>query len=476
MASTISNVDAPQPMRMPQVPPKTLSELVEIVINVAETQPNKSRATVLVDVLRRYRFWPALQVKKFFSEPDLVLLHNTYKREDTAHFQQLYDECRSVVLNMTAPIGENIVVTYASSIPQRLSDVEYEAFQEDTDVVELAYEGTVVTTYHYNNKWYFGTTGCPTIDSSRYHHPTKTHGIMLDEALGQSREEFVERLDPTKAYAFLLIHHDNKHLVDYTKLFDGDAEYAKLVCLSCKDRVTFEECPTTGVIVSSDHLKTAFASPSAALEYLRDEANTPVYGLIVKKPDGQLIKVSATKLIEREEKDLGNSNPWINMLNVYIKNKPTYKITDYQKEFAPELTIPVTSRGRELAPTYLIHTIICNVRDILFNSYVMTTSYNPMTKYYNFNKETDAMYAPILRFHLAQLRQLQVTTHSHTMLTPQAVYNYICHRQTMKNLRLLIGHFAGICNTAIDDRSTMPYGIPHHVAECFCILATHLAG
>lgn len=460
------------------ITPSNLAELLNEVYSVSTE--DKTRASVLVDTIRKYKFWPSLQVKKFFSEPNLVLLHNTWKREDTSHFQKLYDECRSVVINTNASLGENVVVSYASNIPDRMTDEAYDTVKEDSDVCELAFEGPVVTVYYYNDKWFFGTTSCPTVDSSRYFHPTKTHGMMFDEALSKivgassPREAFTALLDKSKAYAFLLVHYENKHIIDYSEYFDKNDKYAEIILLNTRDRASLAECDA-GIELESNKYKKTFSSPVDAITYLRTAECKP-YGIVVKKQDGRFIKVSMPDVVELEEKNLGNPNPWINMLNVYIKNKQTYKITDYQKEFVPELVIPVTSRGRELAPTYLIHTIVCNMRDILFNAYINTTTYNPTTKYYNFNKENDATYAPIMRFHLAQLRQLQVTTHNHAILTPQAVYNYICHRQTIKNLRLLISYFAGLCRTALQHRTNMPFSMPQHIAECFTILDKQLTG
>lgn len=468
-------------MTVSSIPTNLKDLLHELFVNATTDKP---RVTVLIELLRRYKFWPALQVKKFFSDPDLILLHNTYKREDTAHFQTIYDECRSVVLNLAAPEGENIVVTYAASIPDRMTDVEYDAVKANTDRIEIGYEGTTITAYYNGGRWFFGTTSCPSVDSSRYFHPTKTHGQMFDEALSKVmnepvpttkdesvalREKFSGRLDTSKAYAFLLVHHENKHIMDYTGL-TGDENYAFLVHLHTKDRVTLEEVENDPQVLNNgEQFNKVYDTPEAALEDLRTNGDK-VYALIVKRVGAaKLLKVSHKAIVDREERDLGNPNPWHNMLHVYIRNNSEYKIVDYQKEYVPELEIPKTSRGRELAPTYLIHTVICNMRDIIFNSYTMTTTYNQSTKRYNINKQFDAMYAPIIRFHMAQLRNLQATVYSSSSITPHTVYNYLCHRQTIKNLRLLVKHFATVCKEAMNGHMAVPYGLPYHVAECFVI-------
>ena len=446
--------------------PKNIRELLAEVQDVSRTHDVSSKANALVDIIRKYHYWPALQVKKFFKEPNLVLLHNTYKRVDVHHFQELYDECRSVILDMAAPDGENIIVTYANSIFDRMNDKQYESVKMDTDVCEPTHEGTVVTVYHYNGKWYFGTTSCPSVDSSRYFHPTKSHGDMFNEALMKLypnkpedqniRECFTQHLNPDCAYAFVLVHHENRHVMDYTSVF-GEG-YAKLVHISTKNRKTLEEVPVFGTFTDVDILSTSpYNTVDEALHALQTDPH--VYALIVKKEDGKRYKVSRESIVHQEECDLGNPNKWHNMLWLYMQNKKNYQIVDYQRDFAPDLEIPSDHKGAPLAPTYIIHTVICNMRDVLYNLYRATTTYNIVTNRFKMNKDMDAQYHSMLRFHLAQLRHIQVSDHANRYITPKSVYDYICHHHTLKNVRMLIKFFA-----------ENPTFFKPRTAECFTVL------
>lgn len=430
---------------------------------IASAKDGVSRADTLLALLRKNHFWPALQMKKFFDKSGLVLLHNTYKRVDVDHFKELYDECRSVVLDLDAPEGSNIVLSLAHSIPERLTIPQYSTLMQDTDVCELAYEGTVVSVYHHAGTWHMGTTSCPSVDASRYFHPTKTHGQMVDEVLAKMfpevpadtvRNEFSSKLDPRKSYAFVLVHHENKHVMDYTTQF-GES-YGELIHISTRDRETLTEESLDDKPLSEIGIKYAvkYDSPSEAIGV------TGVYGLVVKTQNGKMYKVSSDDILKREERDLGNPNKWINMLSVYMQTKPDYHINDYIREFAPDLQNPTNESGRELAPTYLIHTVICTMRDILYNWYVRTTAYNPTLVRFRMNKDVDAMLPPMMRFHLAQLRNLQVKDHVHAFLTPRAVYHYLCHHQTMKNIRGLINFMA----------TTPGHNMTYNQAECFAIL------
>lgn len=443
----------------------SLEQLIHETI-VASGDSDAPRSDALLAILRKNHFWPALQMKKFFDRSGLVLLHNTYKRVDVDHFRSLYDQCRSVVLDLDAPEGKNIVVTLAHSIPERMTVDQYMTKMCDQDTYEMAYEGTVVYVYEHGGKWYFGTSSCPSVDSSRFFHPTKTHGEMLNEVLCKLlgvddadavRDTFVSNLDVNKAYAFVLVHHQNKHVVDYTAEFGEN--YAELVHIASRDRSTLEEDDITAQPFADVGVKyaTRFAGIDEALDHIKADN---VYGMIVKANDGVMYKVSSENIVQFEECNLGNPNKWVNMLSVYLQSKPHYHINDYIRAYAPDLEYPKDENGRELAPTYIIHTVVCTMRDILYDWYVRTTVYNPNIGRFRMNKQLDASLPPILRFHLAQLRHLQVNDHAHAFINMRTVYHYLCHHQTLKNVRSLIQFFA----------TTGEHNMTYNQAQCFVVL------
>lgn len=105
------------------------------------------------------------------------------------------------------------------------------------------------------------------------------------------------------------------------------------------------------------------------------------------------------------------------------------------------------------------------MRDILYECFLKTTKYYTHYQRYKMDKEMDAKLSPIIRFHLAQLRHIQVTTHTHAYITPFAVYHYLCHHQTMKNMRILIHYFA----------TQNMFNMNFRTAECFSYLDSALS-
>jgi len=469
-----SEIDYPT-MEAPTAPAPTqaagahgsLKELLTDVLQRLQTTKEGGDAApadaykVLLDTLKSYHYWPALQVKNYFRERGMVLLHNTYKRDDVFTFQALYDECRSVVLDLTLPEGSNIVVSLANSVPDRLEDQQYKRMVQDTDVCEESFEGTVVSVYFHRDKWHFSTSTCPDVNNSRFSHPSKTHGDMLDEALAHAdltRDKLAAQLDVQKAYAFLLVHPENGHVMRNT---EHVAAEARLYHISTRDRDTLcaEDVGATRPLEGHGiHYAQRFATPTDALDWLA--AHPDVYGIIVRRANGSLIKVSSAKILELEQIDYGNSNPWYNFLWIYMQSKPNFHVNDYIARFCPDIQLPLDHAGKPLAPVYVIHTVVCTMRDVLLQLYRATTTYFTQYKRFKMNKEADATLAPILRFHLAQLRRIQVTTHTDEMVNAKTVYHYLCHHTTMKNMRMLIKFFA---------RSPQPM-INVRAAECFAVL------
>ena len=98
-----------------------LSALLHEVHELSKSSANNvNKADILMSVLVKYHHWPYIQVKYFSSQCSLVMLHNVYKQDIPIQDKELYDECRSVVLDMDAPEGKNIVLSLSKKIPKRV--------------------------------------------------------------------------------------------------------------------------------------------------------------------------------------------------------------------------------------------------------------------------------------------------------------------------------------------------------------------
>jgi len=457
--------------------PSNLYELIQKTFEEKNNNPNESYANNLLKVLKKYHMWPSLQIKKFKNNNDLVLLHNSYYVSDVEEqFKNIYDQCRSVVLDFSKNINENIVVSYANNIPIRMDINVYSKDIAATDKYQEAYDGTMVTVYYYNNEWHFGTSTCTDINYSKFSHPTKTHGEMLNEVImyiyrshftdedlalpknvieQKLRDIFTCNLDTSCAYEFVMLHHENNHIIDYSDIYGP--EYKYLYHINTKNRNTLElidisNCPYSNIGIVYPRY---FNSIDEAYTHITTNKS---YGFIVKKVtnDGiKLLKISPKEIDFKEETDPCKPNVWHNILAVYMKNRKDFKICDYINLYVGELQLPKDEKGREIDPTYLVHTMISTIKDVLYNLYIATTTYNTKTNRFKMNKDLDMQFPPIIRFHLAQLRHRQQYYHQRALLRPTDVYYYICQCNSIKNIKMLIQFFATSIGYNITERSSM---------------------
>jgi hypothetical protein len=284
------------------------------------------------------------------------------------------------------------------------------------------------------------------MDHSRYSHPTKTHGTMFDEAIQKyfdeaSRERFVKCLSPNKTYGFLLVHHQNSKLMDYsTELGEN---YAELFHIFSRDKEN--KGMTADYADRLNDLSIKYPEVISRDNHKEVVANNNTYGVIVRKADGNTLKVCREDIFKREMKNRGNSNHWVNMTDIYMKGLPDYHVNDYINDNLAGDKASLTkidTQGRVYEPTYIIHEVMRNMCATIYGLYRTTTYYNKHTGRYKINKDMDSDLPPIIRFHLSQLRSIQITTHSEAPITPMTVRHYLCLHQTMKNIRLLVSHFA----------------------------------
>ena len=75
------------------------------------------------------------------------------------------------------------------------------------------------------------------------------------------------------------------------------------------------------------------------------------------------------------------------------------------------------------------------------------------------NKDLDKQFPPIIQYHLAQLRNLQVSTYKDKMITSANIYYYLCQCNDAKNIKTLIQFFASNPINEMNPRTSMCFAI-----------------
>lgn len=428
----------------------SLSNLIQETLNKHSQDNSNNCPTILLNLLKEKHLWPSIKMKKFKGESNICLIHNSYKKDDIEEFKNLFDECRSVILDFSRSIGNNVVISYANSIPIRSSIDNYTTtIYESSDKSYVAMDGTLISVYYHNNKWHFGSSCCPDINGSKFSNPAKSHGYMLDEVLYEIfkskvdindpnistnlRNLFTTNLSPLFSYEFVLIHSENIHIIDYTKELGQNYKY--LYHINTKNRITLAEenldtKPLQFLGIAYPH---KFQSPEEAIQFLHTNENS----IIIKKTNGKLFKVCSDKMLHYDEVHANNYNQWYNLIYVYMLQKENYNINQYIAEF-----LTSTDISEYMNAYNEIHTIFMTMTEIIYSLYISTTNYYPKYNRFKVNLDLDKTLHPVMRFHLAQLRHQQIKIYKKGILTQKEIFNYLCHSNNIKNIKKIITHLS----------------------------------
>jgi hypothetical protein len=109
------------------------------------------------------------------------------------------------------------------------------ANQSSKQIINECYEGTYLSIF-YHDKWYVSTRRCLNSSDSVFSE-NMSHFQMLEDVLTaagyESFDKFTEVLNKEYSFYFVLIHHKNKHTIDYSSVFGN--EYKKLCLTTVRD-------------------------------------------------------------------------------------------------------------------------------------------------------------------------------------------------------------------------------------------------
>jgi len=162
---------------------------------------------------------------KYYEEDTLLL---AYHKFDLPAKTQMEKDCRSLIIDMKTLQ----IVSYTCPTP--IVNNEAQQFLLNNNELELeiqkCYEGTIISLFYHNDKWYVSTRR--SLDSSKSIWNGTNYYDMFMDVLKKDNltfDEFVSKLDKNKGYYFILIHHLNLNVIKYELEFGND--YTKL-CLA----------------------------------------------------------------------------------------------------------------------------------------------------------------------------------------------------------------------------------------------------
>lgn len=161
-------------------------------------------------------------MSKYYEEDNLMIVYHKYELPTNSNLEQ---ECRSLVINMT-----NLqVISYTCPNPI-LNKKAQEFLLNNTDLeleINECYEGSILSLFHHNSKWYLSTRRCLDCRESTW-NDTNYYDMFMDVLIneGLTFDEFTSELNTDYGYYFILIHHKNQNIINYTNKFGEN--YTKL--------------------------------------------------------------------------------------------------------------------------------------------------------------------------------------------------------------------------------------------------------
>ena len=188
-----------------------------------------------LEQLRKTLFTQGVFTKDYVDE-GLMLLYNKYNSPITTELER---ECRSLIIDRNTLK----LKSYSCETPRvNKEGMDFLlAHSTEPQIINTCYEGSYLSVFNHNSKWYVSTRRCLDSNDSILDNGViqaeKSHYRMFEEVLNKAGyktfTDFTQKLNPDYSYYFVLIHYLNKHIIDYTKQF-GES-YGKLCLTTIRD-------------------------------------------------------------------------------------------------------------------------------------------------------------------------------------------------------------------------------------------------
>ena len=236
---------------------------------------------------------------KDYESDNLLLLYTNYNTNIT---KELEKECRSLLIDRIT----YKIVAYSCEFSHL--DIKNLNFLSDKYIITQCYEGSYLTVFNYNNKWHV---------SSRKYLNISLHCELFYDTIC---DKFYEYLDKDKIYNFILIHHKDKHIIDYTLKFGNNYKKLSLTCI--RDTNLVELDLELNNLINCDYIFLP-DKLSNQIQNLEDINEDITEGIIIKIWNNDMNKYNLIKIQNETYKynSLVKNNQIYGMIYLYAKHK-----------------------------------------------------------------------------------------------------------------------------------------------------------
>lgn len=264
---------------------------------------------------------------KDYNDDDLLLIYHKFDQKTSTDLER---ECRSIILDKKT----KKIISYTCENPVNNNEaLEHLLLNTSTEkTISKCYEGTLLSLF-FKDKWYVSTRRC--LNSQDSFWGNKSHYNMFMDVLNNSGfetfEQFTENLNKNHCYYFVLIHHQNKNIVDYVNEFGND--YTKLVLAFVKEQDNQKELDLYNLDLDKILCKNIFISEKIENLESFDTINQNEQFKLPPSLEGVIIKTvnetnNKTQLFKLQTKSYqfaksigSDKNIYMGLLHLYQKDK-----------------------------------------------------------------------------------------------------------------------------------------------------------
>jgi len=260
-----------------------------------------------------------IHIKQYKDNKDLYLIYNNFSSTNT---DELYKECRSFTISIVDSIGK--IVSYSHGTIESINSNEFTSLPNDT--FEQSFEGTLITTFYYDGKWYFHTSRCTNMDDNYYLEQSNTFGKMFDECLVKlhhDRKSFTDKMDTNHCYSFVMVHHNNMYITDYTETFGPD--YKEMFLIIERE---MSECKQ---FISPDTLDeeslgiTRYNTLESCQQFSKNLC-------IICKRNGHFFKITTPEYLKKCRQNVKYTNVWHSYIQIFLDNDKEQTIAMFREQ------------------------------------------------------------------------------------------------------------------------------------------------
>jgi hypothetical protein len=275
---------------------------------------------ITVESVKKH-FYDKSIMTKHYEQENLLLVYHKYDTPSTSKIEKF---SRSLVIDTNTWK----IISYTCQNPILNGDAQQIILNNSNIPFEYyrCYEGSLLSMFYHNDKWYLSSRRC--LDASESLWNNVSHRDMFLEVLAKDNmdwDTFCLKLDKTRNYYWILIHHNLKNVVDYTKHF-GES-YSKLCLAFVRDKDTQEEYE-----LQFDATNNIFVSEKVSIANFSEEnknidINVEHEGIITKAVIGDNWYLLKLQSISYQFSKAMGPNP--NIYKGYIYLYQNSKLKDY---------------------------------------------------------------------------------------------------------------------------------------------------